>query len=217
MKKINLTLVIAIITILSVNAQTTFGVKAGANFSSFAYSDSYGEDDDEKARTSMHFGAVAEIQISDKFSLQPELLYSSLGTKWEWSGPDYSGEDAVKVNYLTVPVMAKYYVAEGFSLEVGPQIAFLLSAKYEWNETYDGESDSGSEDYKEYLKNVDFGLNFGVGYKLDSGLNFGARYYLGLSNIEEEEDGYDGRGDDYDEGDYWMKNRVFQISVGYTF
>jgi len=213
MKKIKLTLVIAIMTIVSVNAQTTFGVKAGANFSSFAYSDSYGEDDDEKARTSMHFGAVAEIQISDKFSLQPELLYSSLGSKYEWSGPDYSGEEVVKVDYLTVPLMAKYYVAEGFSLEAGPQIAFLLSAKddYAFYDHYweDG-SYSETYDMADGFKKVDFGLNFGVGYKLDSGLNFGARYYLGLSNIEELDD------DDY----YYyrlIKNRVFQISVGYTF
>ena len=210
MKKINLTLIIAIITIVSVNAQTTFGVKAGANFSSFAYSDSYGEDNSEKGRTSIHFGAVAEVQISDKFSVQPELLFSSLGNIYDDSEGDYSYKEVMKVNYLTMPLMAKYYVAEGFSLEAGPQIGFLLSAKYDWDDTYMGESDSGTDDFKEYFKNLDFGLNFGVGYKLDSGLNFGARYYLGLSNIEEEED-------DYYEVDYSIKNRVFQISVGYTF
>jgi len=217
MKKINLTLIIAIITIVNVNAQTTFGVKAGVNFSSLTLSDSYYED--FKARTSMHFGAVAEIQISDKFSFQPELLYSSQGAKNEYLEDEdgYSEKFVYKLNYLTVPLMAKYYVAEGFSLEAGPQIAFLLSAKddYTWQDDVWEEGDSGSDDIKEYFKNVDFGLNFGVGYKLDSGLNFGARYYLGLSNIEDEED-YDDEGADYD-SDYWIKNNVFQISVGYTF
>ena len=213
MKKIKLTLFIAIMTIVSVNAQTTFGVKAGANFSSFAYSDSYGESQYEKARTSIHFGAVAEIQISDKFSFQPELLYSSQGSKYEISEEDYSEKSVAKFDYLTVPLMAKYYVAEGFSLEAGPQIAFLLSAKddYAFYDHYweDG-SYSETYDMADGFKKVDFGLNFGVGYKLDSGLNFGARYYLGLSNIEELDD------DDY----YYyrlIKNRVFQISVGYTF
>ena len=67
MKKIKLTLVIAIMTIVSVNAQTTFGVKAGANFSSFGeYIREPGEliqIEEENGRTSIHFGAVAEIQI----------------------------------------------------------------------------------------------------------------------------------------------------------
>ena len=107
--------------------------------------------------------------------------------------------------------MAKYYVAEGFSLEAGPQIGLLLSAKDVWTENWDGETDSGSEDLMDFLNKLDFGLNFGVGYKLDSGLNFGARYYLGLANIEDD--------DDYaeDDGDYWIKNNVFQFSVGYSF
>ncbi|RZJ55928.1 MAG: PorT family protein, partial [Flavobacterium sp.] len=33
------------------------------------------------------------------------------------------------LSYLNVPIMAKYYVIEKLSLEAGPQIGFLLSAK----------------------------------------------------------------------------------------
>ena len=157
MKKINLTLIVAIMTVVNVNAQTTFGVKAGANFSSLLYSFPLGENIYEKGRTSLHFGAVAEIQISDKFSFQPELLFSSQGSRNRTSIGEWGEKHVYKLHYLTVPLMAKYYVVEGFSLEVGPQIGFLLAAKdyYTWESNGDVDS-------------FDFGLNFGVGYKLDS-------------------------------------------------
>jgi hypothetical protein len=97
--------------------------------------------------------------------------------------------------------MAKYYVTEGLSIEAGPQIGFLLSATDE----YEDEED----DIDEFLKSTDFGLNLGLGYKLDSGLFFNARYNLGLSdNLDADEFETDG-------AEY--KNSVIQISVGYFF
>lgn len=121
-------------------------------------------------------------------------------------------ESEWKLNYIQIPIMAKFYVSEGLSLEAGPQIGFLASAEVDSDSTetslFDGSSVSTSStvDAKEIVKSVDFGLNFGLGYKLDSGLNFALRYNLGLSNIY-----------DVSETDVKIKNRVFQLSVGYTF
>lgn len=69
------------------------------------------------------------------------------------------------------------------------------------NQKYDGESD----DFKDEMETVDFGLNIGAGYQLENGLLFNARYCYGLSNIVK------------DAGDEWYKNNVFQFSVGYKF
>ena len=55
-------------------------------------------------------------------------------------------------------------------------------------------------------RRIDFGVDFGIGYKLEGGLNFGARYNLGLTDIN----------DEYEEGGTY-KNGVFQISLGYFF
>ena len=193
MKKLLLTAVIAVISIVSINAQE-FGAKAGVNFASL------NGDEDFDGRTSFFVGGVVEFEISESFSIQPELLYSSQGAKSSFSEEGFDFESTIKLDYLNIPIMAKYYVTEGLSIEAGPQVGFLLSAKAEVKE--DGESDS--EDIKDELKSVDFGLNFGLGYKLDSGLNFGARYNLGLSNVPDE--------DDFD-----LKNGVFQIAIGYFF
>ena len=100
--------------------------------------------------------------------------------------------DLVELNYLNIPLMAKYYATKGLSLEAGPQIGFLLTAKEDGNDIIDS------------YKNTDFGVNFGIGYKLDNGLNFSARYNWGLSNITVK-------------NDITKNNSVFQLSVGYFF
>lgn len=203
---------LTIFTLSSLNAQdVTFGAKAGLNFSNADITDA-----NMDSKTSIHLGVTAEFKISETLSIQPELLYSAQGAKESDSEQDgdflSSAETTYKLNYILLPVMAKLYVAEGLSLEAGPQIGFLTSAELEVDSTYKDLIDNSSEtvsvttDIKEAFKSIDFGLNFGLGYKLDSGLNFGVRYNLGLSNIVDE-------GSD----DYEIKNRVFQLSVGYTF
>ena len=71
--------------------------------------------------------------------------------------------------------MAKYYVADKFSLEAGPQIGFLSSAKYVQG--------SSSANIKELYKSTDFGLSFGAGYDIAKKIAVGVRYTAGLSNI----------------------------------
>ena len=211
MKKLLLVAAVAVFGFTSVNAQeVTFGAKAGLNLASITGD----ETGDLDGRTSFHVGAVAEIAISDVFSVQPELLYSSQGAKYEESYSEfgYSGkyESTAKFDYINLPIMAKYYVAEGFSIEAGPQVGFLLSAKeeYDYTETFEGVTESGSEEEDiDDASAIDFGVNLGLGYKMESGLNFTARYNLGLSNM------YDGEGSD----DYKNQNSVIQVSVGYFF
>ena len=184
MKKLfTITMALVAFTISAQNV--TFGAKAGLNFASMVGDDAEGLD----GRTSFHLGATAEIEISESFSIQPELLYSGQGFTAD-------GDVTGKVDYINLPVMAKFYVADGFSIEAGPQIGFLASAKYE--------VDGDSTDIKDALKSTDFALNLGAGYKLDSGLNFGLRYSIGLTDVP------DGDSDGF-------KHSVVQLSVGYNF
>lgn len=201
MKNLILTVFVVIAAIFSLNAQTMFGAKAGLNLATITGD----ETEDFNGRTSFHIGVLAEFEVSDTFSFQPELMYSSQGAEESYTEDGSKIEGDIKLDYLNIPLMAKFYVAEGFSIEAGPQIGILLSAEYDWKA--DGESGSIDLKDEELVKDIDFGLNFGLGYKLDGGLNFGARYNLGLSNVN----------DDVDSDDVNIKNGVFQVSVGYFF
>ena len=198
MKQFCIITVIALLSIVFVNAQNVqFGAKAGVNFASIN-----GDDTEEfDMRTSFHIGAVAEFLFSERFSLQPELIYSSQGAKMSDEGFDF----IIKLNYINLPIMAKYYVTEGLSLEVGPQFGLLLSAKAK--SEFDGESEE--EDIKDDLNDFDFGINFGAGYKLENGLSFTARYNYGFSNLADS--------GSEDIGDTNFNNGVIQLSVGFNF
>jgi hypothetical protein len=185
MKKLLLVTAISILGLAHVNAQEVkFGVKGGLNFASVIGAES----SQLEPITAFHFGGMAEIFISEKFSLQPELMYSGQG---------FSDGGIIDLHYLNVPLMAKYYVAKRISLEAGPQIGFLLNAR------------EGGENLKDHDNNVDLGVNFGLGYKLDNGLNFGMRYNLGLTDLSVT--------DNYSKATNKIKNGVFQFSIGYFF
>ena len=213
MKKLFICFAIAIVGLASLNAQSIrFGAKAGVNFASLG-----GDVEDADGRTSFHIGALAEFVISEKFSFQSELLYSGLGATYEESesfeGMNFSYEEKIKLDYLSVPLMAKYYVTDNFSLEGGPIVSFLLSANGEYEGSFDGQTESEEEDISDFFKTLDFGLGFGAAYRLSNGLGFSARYTLGLSDISEEPDG---TGDFFEE-DVSINNNVIQVSVLYFF
>ena len=168
----------------NVNAQeVNFGVKAGVNFANVE-----GEGTNLDARTGFHVGITTEISLSDKFSVQPEVIYSAQGAKLKDFGTS-------QLDYLSVPVMAKYFIVKNFSIEAGPQASFLVNDVFKFD-------DSSMEDENLNAESLDFGFNFGLGYKFDNGLFAQARYNLGITPIEENPD---------------ITNRVFQLSVGYQF
>ena len=188
MKNLMLT-VVAVFAFGFANAQETkFGIKAGLNLANVT-----GDAEDNSSRLSFHLGGFAEIKLTDKFALQPELVYSAQGTKIDVTG----SEDLVyDLAYVNIPVMAKFYATKQFSLEAGPQIGFLTSAKMK----YDGDS----EDVKDNFETTDFGFNFGAGYNFTENISAGLRYNLGLSNIA-------------DSTSSEINNSVWSLSVGYKF
>lgn len=180
-------------------AQTHFGVRGGVNFANINGDDT----DNLSARTAIFLGVFGEFGLDDVFAIQPEILFSQQGAEYEDSEEDgvfYDGR--FKLDYLNIPVMVKIYVADGFFLEAGPQIGFLLSATDEFDSPI-----SGEEDIKDFIKSTDFSGNIGLGYQLDMGLSLNARYNFGLSNIDD-------FGVDVDES---FKNGVLSIGAGFRF
>jgi len=166
----------------SINAQNVdIGFKTGLNISNFT-----GGDADRNSLFDFHIGGLAEFKINKKFSLQPELLYTRQGSEVENSVK-------IKVDYLAIPLMAKYYISEKFSIEAGPQVSFLINDKAEFN-------DSSIPDVDTDASSFDFGLNIGFAYNINSNLFAQVRYNYSITTVVENPD---------------IKNSVFQISLGY--
>ncbi len=206
MKKITLS-ILGLLAFGYVSAQdggTRFGVKAGLNMANLG-----GDIEDADMMMGFHVGGFAEIMLTDEFAVQPELLYSMQGAKSEYSesfgGLDFNVEEKLKLSYINIPIMAKYYVTESFNIHAGPQVGFLLSAKAEYEMSGAGASESGDEDVKDDFKSIDFGLGLGLGFTFAENFEVGARYNAGLSNIVEDSD------------DYKVNNSVIQVSFAYKF
>jgi len=179
MKKLCLFAIVTIFSFDRVNAQDAkFGIKVGVNFSQLHVNTNDFGSGNSDSRTGFFIGGVATIEISEKFHFQPELLYSS------------EGGDNVAFDYINLPLMGKYYAADGFNLQFGPQLGYLLSV--------DGETDL------EGANRLMLGLNFGVGYDINENFFTMARYDLGLSSL-------------VDDSTIDSSQKSFQIGVGYRF
>lgn len=199
MKKIILTAVAVMAFAFSNAQETRFGVKGGANLANLT-----GDYEGASSMVGFHVGGFAEIKLSDKFAIQPELLYSAQGAKVKQTFFEETDKYDVKLSYLNIPVLAKYYVTEEFSVEAGPQLGVLLSAK------------EGKEDAKDYYKSVDFGFNVGAGYNFTEDLSVGVRYTAGLSSVAKTPEG-DAEFEGFDVPSIAIRNSVLALSVGYKF
>lgn len=99
---------IAVFGLANVNAQSKFGVMAG--YTNITAKVSYEGISASDSQSGFFIGALADFTVSEKFHVQPELLYAN----------------ASDTNFLYLPVLAKYMVSEEFGILVGPQANFIL-------------------------------------------------------------------------------------------
>ena len=155
-----------LVAALPINAQhAQFGLKAGVNVASLDVDD--GNDIGSKA--GLYIGGLAHIHVTTHFAVQPEIVFSMQGGE--------EGSLKAKYNYINVPVLLQYMTNNGFRLQTGPQVGFLVSAE--------NESGNVEVDVKDQLNTVDFAWSFGASYITKSGFGVDARFNLGLSDINE--------------------------------
>ncbi|HMI06958.1 MAG TPA: porin family protein [Flavobacterium sp.] len=178
MKKL-IVLTVLLVGLFSAQAQLRIGIKAGPNFANLD-----GVSIDTKMKTGFHFGVAAELKLPANFAIEPEVLYSSQGAK-----VDSAVLDDIQYDYVTVPVLLKYYlISDLLSIEAGPQFSFLVNDN---NDFDPGDSST-----------FDFAALGGVGVNLGKHLFLQGRYVVGLTDASANAD---------------VTNRVIQLSVGYMF
>lgn len=198
------------VTLMAQTDKVKLGVKAGLNLSSLSFDES---ELNSSNKTGFTAGVMVEIPLTKNFSLQPELLYSQQGSKSSFFDSDVTNsqyKSTITLNYLNIPVMLKYYVLKGLSLQAGPQIGILLKANNKYQDNFLGYDNHESFDLKDYSTGVDTAVNFGLGYQFKDRFYTDLRYTISYSNVFKEGDANHFINND-------MKNRVFQITIGYFF
>jgi hypothetical protein len=185
---------------------TAKGVKGGLNIATLTGYELGGE----KYKIGFVFGGFLTYELNQKFSLQPELLFTMKGAKSEYvdketedDGSQYYSKFKVSwnLNYLEIPFLSKLNIPlkENIKSNIfcGPALGIKIGATYDadyeyWEKDENGdiveevnESDDG--DIKD-IKSMDFGIIFGAGVEFGK-IIVDARYNLGLSTISKEKGG----------------------------
>lgn len=203
--KIAILLLICISINHEISAQVQWGVKAGGNLSAMLIKDPTGYTK-VKLRPGFHIGGTADMPLSDKFSFQSSLLFTSKGFTIDKSGgAQYLyGVDRIKFTsyYIELPVnfIFKPQVGNGkMLLGAGPYIAYGLGGR--WKAEAGGMSVKGKlkflNDFSStdssmggnnrtipYTKPFDFGANILIGYEFSKNLYFHINGQLGLLDVD---------------------------------
>ncbi|MBS7253581.1 porin family protein [Flavobacterium branchiicola] len=197
-------------SVMAQDKKVKLGVKAGLNISSLSLDES---ELNSSSKTGFTAGLMAEIPLTKNFSVQPEVLYSQQGVKLSYSDAAIANshyKSTIGLNYLNIPVMLKYYVVKGLSLQTGPQIGILLKANNKSQDNFLGYENQDNYNLSDFTNGVDAAANFGLGYQFKDKFYADLRYTISYSDVfKEATDTYVINSD--------MKNRIFQITVGYFF
>ena len=154
----------------------------------------YTDAEDSKTRPGVVAGAELEYHLSPLVGLSAGLQYSMQGCKFDESGATVT----IKNDYLNIPILANFYVAQGLAIKAGVQPGFKLSSKA----TAKAGGNSATADIDDdAFKSFDLSIPVGVSYEYQN-IVLDARYNWGVTKVM---DGTD------------SKNSVFQITLGYKF
>jgi len=148
-----------------------FGVKGGWNISN-VHGDNTSALTNRDNLNSFLAGVYAQFALNDKFSIQPEFLYSRKGYEADVSGAA-TNLRKTRLDYLQVPVLFVYNFLDNVSVHVGPEVSLLINAK---NSTLDTSISQAG------FHSLDYGAVGGVEARVGPA-RIGARYDLGLAKI----------------------------------
>lgn len=181
MKKIKFTLLATMLAIATVvSAQTSFGVKAGANMSNF-----YGKEvTDNNLKIGFHVGLTADIEMMPNSAIQTGLLLSTKGYKFKTNALEFVDN----LMYLQLPLHYAYKVdvtpGTRVVLHAGPYAAYGIGGKrsLKVGELGSASTDKIFGDGTLQYKPFDAGLGLGVGAEFGN-LALDLGWDMGLVNI----------------------------------
>src|SRR4030095_26237 len=185
-------------------SDVTYGIRAGVNFQNLNGKDIDGDKLENDLKTGFNAGVNAEIPVGIDFYLQPGLLFSTKGAKYDIQGTEITRNISyleLPINFLYKPELGEGHLLLGF----GPYAAYALGGKIKGGGT-DIDIEFGNEIGE--TKPFDAGANLLAGYEFSNNLSFQLNAGLGLINMYNRQDG---------DSKSSVKNTGFGVSLGYRF
>lgn len=194
-KLVFMTLLLAALSFSTLQAQ--IGVRAGVNVAS-VFLDGNEQDLEDIKNTSIFTptaGVYFPIKITDYFAIQPEISFIQKGGVRNFFNnvQNYDIEEATRLNFLEIPVVAKYYIGDGtrFFVEGGPSAAIAINGRRDYVVTGSGLEEPvessvdivfDNKDSEEYAKRFEYGATVGAG-AIFGKVMVNLRYGLGFNNL----------------------------------
>lgn len=97
------------------------GIKGGLNLFDIESDDNSSND----MKAGIHLGLLGHFHLAETLAFQPEIVFSGQGAKTSSGVLD----SKLKLDQINVPLLLQYMFDNGFRLQAGPQIGFLIGAK----------------------------------------------------------------------------------------
>lgn len=185
-----------------------------------------GSTSDSRRTTGYYFGCDASYQLTSLIGLSAGVGYSFQGTKYE----DFELDDAVSedkpstkicdtkldLRYITFPITASVYVADGLALKAGIQPAVCVGKDIK-SKIVLAESGMDYESEYERISGFDLSVPVGLSYEYENVI-LEARYNIGLTDTYKKSDSDMASGaKPTADGGRKHKNSVIMFTVGYKF
>ncbi|OOV17522.1 porin family protein [Flavobacterium sp. LM4] len=161
------------------NVTTEFGIKGGLNMSNLYTDDA----DDENVLFGFNAGVYATLPVSDFVAIQPELLFTTRGSKLEYNNALIEGNAKFKLNYIEVPLLVRVNLTKNFNIHAGGYASYLVSSKVTGEGSFNFEEEFDTDNFNKF----DAGIAAGVGLDFNP-ISIGVRYNYGLTTIVKDGD-----------------------------
>jgi len=233
MKKTALILALAFCTIAS-NAQslipTKFGLKVGMNYANLNITPIEGvKPTDNSAQIGIAAGVCVHIALSDKWFINPEVLYSQKGASFNYRFTDdypinqrdeYATTNKIVLSYVELNPTISYKASDKIALNFGPSVSFLIGDEYTY--TQDPKTATvathGLTGGLLVAESLDIGFNMGISYFLTEQFFIDTRVYTGFMEVAKATQSYEEIPLTADPTpEYLLKNRAIVLSLAYLF
>ena len=207
-----------------------YGISTGFSLSNFKISSGEGiQPANNSSQIGFSAGLIIQIPLSDKWFINPEVLYSQKGSSFNYSFTHdyevnqrdiYKTTNKITLSYLDINPIISYMASNNFSLNIGPSVSILIGDEYVYTQDPAKDNVNTSNVLTDGLVKVaslDIGLSIGASYFLTEHFLINTKINTGFIEAANATQPTDLVNNSNTEPEYTLKNNSINISITYLF